>query len=158
HAGGVRVLRVGTFHGIPGQYSSIQAAVNAAQPGDWVLVAPGDYHESGSDEAGVMITTPNVHVRGLDRNGAVIAGTGAGASQCSSAEADQGAAGRNGIEVFEADGVTIDNLTACNFLSSGEGGNEIWWNGGDGTGTRNLASFGGSYLSATSTFWKSAHD
>jgi hypothetical protein len=158
HAGGVRVLRVGTFDGIPGQYSSIQAAVNAAQPGDWVLVAPGDYHETGSDAAGVMITTPNIHVRGLDRNGVIIDGTRAGAPRCSSAEADQGAAGRNGIEVFETDGVTIDNLTACNFLSAGEGGNEIWWNGGDGTGTRNLASFSGSYLSATSTFWKSAND
>ena len=27
------VLRVGSYHGIPGQYSSIQAAVNAARPG-----------------------------------------------------------------------------------------------------------------------------
>jgi hypothetical protein len=105
-----------------------------------------------------MITTPNFHVRGLDRNGVVIDGTRAGASPCSNTEADQGAAGRNGIEVFEADGVTIDNLTACNFLSAGGGGNEIWWNGGDGTGTRNLGAFGGSYLSATSTYWKSVND
>ena len=28
-----RVLRVGTYHGIPGQYRTIQAAVNAAKPG-----------------------------------------------------------------------------------------------------------------------------
>ena len=150
HAGGVRVLRVGTWHGIRGQYSSIQSAVNAARPGDWVLVAPGDYHESGSAEAGVMITTPDLHVRGLDRNGVVIDGTRAGATRCSSATADQGAAGRNGIEVFEANGVTLENFTACNFLRGGDGGNQIWWNGGDGTGTRNLASFGGAYLSATS--------
>ena len=84
HAGGVRVLRVGTWHGIAGQYSTIQSAVNAAQPGDWVLVAPGDYHEQGDAEAGVMITTPNVHVRGLDRNGVVVDGTRPGATQCSS--------------------------------------------------------------------------
>ena len=52
---------------------------------------------------------------------------------------DQGASGRNGVEVFEADGVSVENLTACNFLNGGgEGGNEIWWNGGDGTGTQNL--------------------
>ncbi len=38
-----RVLRVGTYHGIRGQYKTIQAAVDAARPGDWVLVAPGDY-------------------------------------------------------------------------------------------------------------------
>jgi hypothetical protein len=156
HAGGVQVLRVGTWDGIRGQYSSIQAAVNAASPGDWVLVAPGDYHETGDPEAGVMITTPGIHVRGLDRNGVVIDGTRAGAPKCSNATADQGAAGRNGVEVFEADGVTLENFTACNFLTGGEGGNQIWWNGGDGTGTRNLASFGGAYLSATSTFWESA--
>ena len=123
HAGGVHVLRVGTWHGIRGQYSSIQSAVNAASPGDWVLVAPGDYHETGDPEAGVMITTPNIHVRGLDRNGVVIDGTRAGASQCSNAAADQGASDRNGIEVFEADGVTLENFTVCNFLRGGDGGN-----------------------------------
>src|SRR4029077_3249430 len=32
-------------------------------------------------------------------------------------------------------------------------GNEIWWNGGDGTGTINLGNFEGSYLSATSTYY-----
>ena len=43
---GGRALLVGTFNGIPGQYQTIQAAVDAAQPGDWILVAPGDYHEN----------------------------------------------------------------------------------------------------------------
>ena len=38
---GPRVLLVGTFHGVPGRYRSIQAAVNAARRGDWILVAPG---------------------------------------------------------------------------------------------------------------------
>jgi hypothetical protein len=156
HAGGVHVLRVGTWRGIRGEYATVQSAVNAAHPGDWVLVAPGDYHETGNPEAGVMITTPDIHVRGLDRNGVVLDGTRAGSAQCSNVAADQGAAGRNGIEVFEASGVTLENFTACNFLAGGEGGNQIWWNGGDGTGTRNLAAFGGAYLSATSTFWQSA--
>jgi hypothetical protein len=41
-----RVLQVGSFHGIKGQYESIQAAVNAANPGDWILIGPGDYHEN----------------------------------------------------------------------------------------------------------------
>src|SRR2546421_9553338 len=45
---GPRVLRVGTYHGITGQYSTIQSAVNAAHPGDWILIGPGDYHERGS--------------------------------------------------------------------------------------------------------------
>src|SRR5207302_7345332 len=37
------VLRVGTYHGIQGQYKSIQAAVDAAKANDWILVGPGDY-------------------------------------------------------------------------------------------------------------------
>src|SRR5262249_14248599 len=109
--------------------------------------APGDYHEK------VMITTPNIHVRGLDRNRVIVDGTRSGAPVCSSAPADQGPRGRNGVEVFEADGVSIDNLTVCNFLNDGGGGNQIWWNGGDGTGTQNLHAFAGSYLSATATYW-----
>ena len=155
---GHRVLRVGTWHGIPGQFTAIQDAVGAAKPGDWVLVAPGDYHEHGDVEAGVLVTTPDVHVRGMDRNGVVVDGTRAGAPRCSDRAADQVTGhGRNGIEVFETDGVVVENLTVCNFLNGSEGGgNEIWWNGGDGTGTQNLASFGGSYLSATSTYWESA--
>ncbi len=36
-----RVLLVGKYKGIAGKYSSIQAAVNAAHRGDWILVAPG---------------------------------------------------------------------------------------------------------------------
>ena len=35
-----RVLRVGSFHGSKGTYRTIQAAVDAARPGDWVLVGP----------------------------------------------------------------------------------------------------------------------
>ena len=50
-AASARVLRVGTYHGSRGQYGSIQAAVNAAKPGDWILVAPGDYKTSSSSAA-----------------------------------------------------------------------------------------------------------
>src|SRR5689334_23906632 len=78
------VLRVGTFNGKPGDFTTIQDAVDAADPGDWVLVAPGDYHErwdythlnyTGEAGAGVWISTPNVHIRGMDRNAVVIDGT-----------------------------------------------------------------------------------
>ena len=43
---GSTVLLVGTYHGKTGSTRTIQAAVNVAQPGDWILVAPGDYHEA----------------------------------------------------------------------------------------------------------------
>jgi hypothetical protein len=65
-----------------------------------------------------------------------------------------GPAGRNGVVVFKADGVTVDNLTACNWMAgTGGGGNQIWFNGGDGTGQQHLGSFEGSYLTAWSTFF-----
>ena len=169
-AASARVLRVAQSHP-PGtaaaQFNSIQAAVDAARPGDWILVAPGDYHERGdytthqpTDEAGagVLITTPDIHLRGLDRNGVVVDGTKPGSPNCSSAAGDQdfgpNGLGRNGVEVFKADGVTVEDLTACNFLSgSGGGGNQIWFNGGDGSGQVGMGPFRGDYLSATSTFY-----
>jgi hypothetical protein len=169
-AASASVLRVGQSHA-PGtaapRFSSIQAAVDAARPGDWILIAPGDYHERGdytthqpTDEAGagVLITTPDIHLRGLDRNGVVVDGTKPGSPKCSSAAADQdfgpGGLGRNGVEVLQADGVTVENLTACNFLDgSGGGGNQIWFNGGDGSGEIGMGPFGGDFLSATSTFY-----
>lgn len=151
------VLRVGTWNGIPGQYSSIQAAILAAKPGDWILVAPGDYRETGYKgeikPAGVLITTPNVHLRGMNRNGVIVDGTRSGAP-CNNVPGNQGALGRDGVEVWEANNTWIENLTVCNFLTgpSGGGGNQIWWNGGDGGGAIHLSGFWGNYLTATSTY------
>jgi Right handed beta helix region len=62
---------------------SIQAAVDQAQPCDWVLVPPGLYPEN------VVVATPTVHVRGMNRNTVVVEG---------------------GIDV-QADGVSVENLT-----------------------------------------------
>ena len=43
----------------------------------------------------------------------------------------------------------------CNFLGgSGEAGNEVWWNGGDNSGMIGGWGYTGSYLTATSTFFK----
>src|SRR5215467_8139410 len=84
-----RVLLVGTYRDTVGSFTSIQSAVNAARPGDWVLIAPGVYHEQGSAEAGVLIRTPGVHLRGLDRNGVIVDGTLPGSGTCSNAPAAQ---------------------------------------------------------------------
>ena len=40
-AASARVLLVGSYNGVRGQYKSIQAAVDAAKRGDWILVGPG---------------------------------------------------------------------------------------------------------------------
>jgi hypothetical protein len=62
--------------------------------------------------------------------------------------------GRNGIVVWKANNVSVENLTSCNFLAgTGESGNEIWWNGGAESGTVGLHGYTGRYLTATSTFF-----
>jgi hypothetical protein len=141
-------------------FSTVQGAVNAAKPGDWILIWPGVYHEKSTQwpTAGVWIQKPNLHIRGLDRNGVIIDGSNGTAGQpCPSSPALQdfgaGGAGRNGIEVFKASGVTIQNLTVCDYLAgTGGRGNEIWWNGGDGSGQIGMGAYRGSYLSATSMY------
>jgi hypothetical protein len=183
---GAQVLRVGSYHGIPGQYATIQAAVNAARPYDWVLVGPGDYKTTSSESAsgsgevypaGVLVTTPDLTLRGMNRNAVVVDGTKPGTPQCSSAPADQnygpstsgGPGGLNGVMVWKADDVSVENMTACNFLAGAGGnagteggtgssyisGNEFWWNGGYDSATVGGWGFNGSYLTATSTFYDS---
>jgi parallel beta-helix repeat protein len=155
-SGLARVLQVGSYQGKAGGFSTIQAAVNAALPGDWILIAPGTYHEKGSADAGVLITTPGIHLRGMDRNGVVVDGTNPGFGTCSSKPAAQDFSGRNGIEIVQVDGVSVENLTVCNFLGDnyGNNGNEIWWNGGDGSGQIGMGSYSGAYLTASSTFYQ----
>ena len=150
------VYRVGSWRGRAGTHATIQAAVDAAAPGDWILIGPGDYHEQGAPTAGVLITTPDLHLRGMARNDVIVDGTRAGAVPCSADPADQvgTAQGRNGIEVLKVDGVAIENLTACNFLDDGHGnnGNQIWWNGGDNSGQIGIGPFHGDHLTASSTY------
>jgi hypothetical protein len=150
-----RVLQVGTYQGKRGGFTTIQAAVNAAAPGDWILIAPGSYHERGAVDAGVRVTTPGIHLRGMDRNRVVIDGTSPGPGSCSADPRRQTLSGRNGIEIL-ADGVSVENLTVCNFLGDaiGKNGNQIWWNGGDGSGRIGLGSYRGAYLTASSTFYQ----
>jgi hypothetical protein len=83
---------------VPEDAPTIQAAVDAAEPGGLVLIAPGVYEEA------VVVTTPFVTIRGLDRNETILDGR---------FELD------NGIAVIEADGVAIENLTARNYLLNG---------------------------------------
>jgi hypothetical protein len=53
---------------VPADYATISLAVAQASPGDTILIASGLYHES------VTVTTPNITIRGEDRNSVVLDG------------------------------------------------------------------------------------
>src|SRR5215472_10829321 len=170
-----KVLLVGKFHGKAGQFKTIQAAVNAARPGDWILVGPGDYHEVADETGphgnpavgamgGVYISKPGITLRGMNRGKVIVDGTKKGSAPCSSKPSAQDygrlgkngvPVGRNGILVWKANDVSVENLTVCNFMAgTGASGNQVWWNGGADSGKIGLTGYRGSYLTATSTFVK----
>src|ERR1700724_1545244 len=99
-------------------YKTIQAAVNASTSGDYVLIEPGVYYEAVK----VSSAQSGIWIRGMNRNAVILDG--------------QNKTG-NGIEVYKANNVWVENLTVRNF-DTGPGcpncGNEIWWNGGADSG------------------------
>jgi Right handed beta helix region len=82
---------------VPADFATIQAAVDAAKPGDLVLIAAGTYAE------GVAVRTPSIVVRGVDRNTVIL---------------DGGDTIENGILVA-ADNVAVENLTVRRFAVNG---------------------------------------
>jgi hypothetical protein len=87
---------------VPEDHETIQAAVDAASPGDLILIAEGTYNEA------VDVTTENLTIRGLDRNEVVLDGE---------------FTLENGIRVL-ADGVAVENMTAQNYTTNG-----FFWTG-----------------------------
>ncbi|NLA34260.1 MAG: plasmid stabilization protein, partial [Actinobacteria bacterium] len=85
---------------VPGDFPTIQAAVDASQPGDLILIAPGVYTEAG---VGITVETPDIVIRGEDRNEVIIDGE---------------FTRDNGIKVF-SDGVAVENLTVRNHTANG---------------------------------------
>jgi hypothetical protein len=91
---------------VPADQATIQEAVDAAAPGDLILVSPGVYNEA------VNVTVPELTIRGLDRNEVILDGE---------FQLD------NGIRVLGAGGVAIENMTARNYTFNG-----FFWTGVDG--------------------------
>ncbi|MDH6441294.1 nitrous oxidase accessory protein NosD [Streptomyces sp. SAI-144] len=92
----------------PGQ--SIQRAVDAAEPGDTVLLAPGTYRES------VMVSTPGVTLTGMGRSTVIEPDTEKATGKC--AEAGNGIC-VIGTKDHDVEGVTIASLTVTGFTGSG---------------------------------------
>jgi hypothetical protein len=93
-----------TLH-VPADHATIQAAVDAAAPGDLILIEPGIYEEA------VDVETEDLTIRGLDRNEVIL---------------DGGFELENGIRAL-VDGVAVENMTARNYTSNG-----FFWTGVDG--------------------------
>ena len=94
------------------QFNKIQDAVDSALEGDLVLINPGVYNES------VTITTDYLTIRGTNRNSVIVDGE---------------FMRENGIQIYDTDGVSVENLSVRNFSLNG-----VYWNGSKG--------FKGSYL------------
>lgn len=119
-------------------FTTIQTAVNAAKYGYWVLIEPGVYNE----EVKVLKAQSGIHIRGMNRNTVIVDG-----------QHQNVPGGRNGIEIYKANSVWVENLTVRNFDKGGEnvdgpGGNEIWWNGGANSNKIGAHDWYGSYLTA----------
>jgi plastocyanin len=99
---------------VPADHSTIQDAVDTAAPGDLVLVSPGVYRET------VRVTTPFLTIRGTDRNRVIVDGE---------------LRREKGVHIADADGVTVENMTARRHTANG-----FYWTGVDG--------YRGSYLTA----------
>ena len=92
------VLKVGKDQ----EFNKIQDAVDSSSQGDLVLIYPGVYNES------VTVTTDFITIRGTDRNNVILDGE---------------FMFENGIQVYDTDGVTVENLSVRNFSLNG-----VYWN------------------------------
>lgn len=117
----------GVTRRVPEDHPTIQNAVDAADPGDLVLVGPAPQEDAHLADDGrhvwfeqVDVATPYITIRGTDRNEVVIDG-----------QFER----PNAINVAGADGVAVENLTVRNATING-----VFWTG--------LRGYRGSHLTA----------
>jgi len=103
---------------VPEAYSTIQAAVDAAKPGDLVSIGPGTSPDGAYHEA-VTVKTANITIRGRDRNRVILDGQ---------------FKLEDGFEVL-ANNVVLENMTARHYSDNG-----FYWKG--------VSGYRGSYLTA----------
>jgi plastocyanin len=116
--GGVQPVEpTGEVREVPGDYPTIQSAVDAADPGDLVLVGPGTYREQ------VNVSTEQLVIRGTDREQVVIDGE---------FEREMGL-------LITADGVAVENVTVRDVTS-----NAFYWDGVTGFRGSYLTAINGS--------------
>ncbi len=94
----------------PGE--SIQKAVDAAKPGDTVLLTPGTYRES------VRVTTSGLTLRGSGPSTVITPATGSTSNACAKAG--------NGICVEGKDGHPVEDTTVAALTLSGFTKNGLW--------------------------------
>lgn len=93
-AGATTTLVVGPN---PGEYHTIQAAVDAASPGDTIVIGAGVYQEE------VGVSTPGLTIRGVDRESVILDGGGV----------------RGNAFTVVADNVTLASMTARDYAGNG---------------------------------------
>lgn len=117
----------GTTRRVPEDHPTIQNAVDAAEPGDLVLVGPAPQDDAHLADDGrhvyfeqVDVATPYITIRGTDRNEVIVDG-----------QFER----PNAINIAGADGVAVENLTVRHATING-----IFWTG--------LEGYRGSHLTA----------
>jgi hypothetical protein len=97
----------GRILSVPVDYPRIEDAIAASTAGDVILLDPGTY----PGDVVIPEDKPGITIRGMDRNTVIFDGEDIR---------------RNAIEV-EADGVSLENMSAHNFVENG-----FYWDGVDG--------------------------